>query len=52
MIRVCKCKHSFQDKEYGRQQRVHNPVRGGGWRCTVCGDEKDVSKRSFTKEKP
>ena len=41
MIRECKnCKpHKFQDKLYGKKQRVHNPTKEG-CRCTVCGDEK------------
>jgi hypothetical protein len=41
----CSCEHKYQDKEYGKPNRVHNwcknhPSKEGGWRCTVCGDEK------------
>lgn len=46
-ILPCTCKHEFQDKEYGIQQRVHNYAEkenngDGGWRCTVC---KNVKKK-------
>lgn len=44
MISLCKnCKpHPFQDKEYGKNMRVFNPMRKSnsraivGYRCTVC----------------
>ena len=42
----CKCQHEFQDKTYGKGQRLHNwaekafKTAGGGWRCTVCEDLK------------
>lgn len=43
-ILSCTCKNDFQDKEYGKGQRVHNPsVKDGkskGNRCTVCGNVK------------
>ena len=36
----CNCKHEFQEKEYGKNLRLHN-VSGDGKkneaRCTVCG---------------
>lgn len=40
-IKPCTCHHEWQDKTYGRGNRVHNRARGlfsgkGGWRCTVC----------------
>lgn len=35
----CTCKSPYQDKRYGRGQRVHNKKKDG-WRCTVCGNEK------------
>lgn len=37
-ILPCRCESPFQDAQYGRGQRVFNPRRGGGWRCTVCGE--------------
>ena len=48
-IRYCSCKHEYQDKIYGKGQRVHNygenkyKASGGGtsgWICTVCGTVK------------
>jgi hypothetical protein len=39
----CTCKHEYQDKRYGQQQRLHNAmVKEGFWRCTVCGAERQV----------
>jgi len=44
-ILPCGCKHDFQDDRYGKAQRVHNPYKAGigkvGYRCTVCGRQKD-----------
>lgn len=44
----CTCTSKFQDERYGKNVRVHNqarnhPTKQGGWRCTVCGREKDNS---------
>lgn len=45
-IILCICEHKFQDKKYGKQQRVHNMTKQSSpradqrWRCTVCGKEK------------
>lgn len=43
-ITSCDCKHEYQDKMYGRGQRVHNPCKRGtdsvDYRCTVCGKKK------------
>lgn len=39
-IAKCKgsnCKSEFQDKLYG-SKRVHNLMKNGSWRCTVCGE--------------
>ena len=41
MIKKCDCKHEFQDKEYGKGNRMHNPIiKKQGvpqqYRCTVC----------------
>jgi len=30
----------FQDKEYGKGNRLHNLMKDGGFRCTVCGSVK------------
>lgn len=43
----CKCKHSFQDKEFGEGIRAHNPLtkkptaQRPGMKCTVCGSIKE-----------
>jgi len=40
----CDCKHEFQDKRYGLQNRLHNEttkVNTPKWRCTVCTKERD-----------
>ena len=51
MIKTCTCEGHiangkmnkagaiFQDKRYGKFQRVHNKT-SSGHRCTICGDEK------------
>lgn len=43
-ILKCTCKHEYQDKVYGKQQRVHNAMKkesgGQHWRCTVCSKMK------------
>jgi len=40
-VRKCMCQHKFQDKKYGKNQRVHNKTMKG-YRCTSCGREKLV----------
>lgn len=42
MVMKCTCKHEYQDKKYGKGNRVHNNVNKGkaGAKCTVCGSEK------------
>ena len=37
-IAPCTCAHEFQDRTYGRGQRVHNRTVKG-YRCTVCRRE-------------
>lgn len=40
VILQCHCQHAYQDKVYGKQQRVHNPCGSknkGQFRCTACG---------------
>lgn len=39
-IRQCACKHKFQDRQYGKQMRVHNVSKDNALRCTVCGNRK------------
>ena len=41
-IMPCTCTHAGQDRLYGTGRRVHNNYikSDGGWRCTVCGNEK------------
>lgn len=43
MILKCDCKHAFQDRRYGKGNRVHNRCDGAGgkWRCTICTKQKD-----------
>ena len=41
-IKKCDCKHEYQDKRYGKNNRVHNelakkPNSTAEYRCTVCG---------------
>lgn len=41
------CKNEFQDKTYGKNNRLfnHAPSKGSKnkrYRCTVCGQEKEV----------
>jgi hypothetical protein len=38
-IKTCNCEHSFQDKVYGKQKRVHT-VGKSNITCTVCGKKK------------
>lgn len=39
-IKLCSCKHEFQDKQYGEKKRLHNPTGKGEYKCTVCGSVK------------
>ena len=36
-IAKCTCKHEYQDKQYGKDNRVFNPKLKNEMRCTVCG---------------
>ena len=39
----CNCRHKYQDREYGKDQRIHNrAVKKEQWRCTVCGTLRSV----------
>ncbi|MBK7380828.1 MAG: hypothetical protein IPJ03_17860 [Ignavibacteriales bacterium] len=45
-ILTCTCKHEFQDKQYGKQKRVHTyGVKNDVWRCTVCLNEKKAGAK-------
>lgn len=42
-IKPCNCKNEYQDETYGEGMRVHNSKGGrdgAGFRCTVCGSER------------
>lgn len=42
MIAPCTCAHEYQDKIYGKGNRVKNPTKTKPvtYRCTVCGQVK------------
>jgi len=46
MILKCNCKHEYQDKKYGKGERVHNECQStknkGLYRCTVCGNLRSI----------
>lgn len=51
MILKCDCLNDFQDDEYGKNMRLHNPCQKGA-RCTVClkevkadGEDKKAKKK-------
>lgn len=44
MILKCTCSHEFQDRTYGKGNRVHNEQKGASARCTVCGNSKGITK--------
>jgi len=38
VVKKCKCVSEYQDKKYGKENRVHNmTVKNTAARCTVCG---------------
>lgn len=39
-ILKCKCQHEFQDKIYGKGNRLCNPLEktSNSYRCTVCNN--------------
>jgi len=43
-ILKCTCKHDYQDRRYGAQNRLHNAISKTlgppAWRCTVCEKER------------
>ena len=40
IIKYCKCKSEFQDKQYGVGKRLHTSSKKHGDKCTVCGQRK------------
>ena len=37
-VKHCDCVSEFQDKEYGKKQRLHSVQKEGkAFKCTVCG---------------
>lgn len=52
MILPCTCKNEYQDKEYGKGNRVHNPCKKNtSARCTVCGKEQAIKKETVEVKK-
>jgi len=50
MLLACTCKHPYQDRKYGKGQRVHNVGKakvGSGRiaRCTACLRVKDLPSK-------
>ncbi len=43
-ILLCTCKHSYQDKRYGKARRVFNSSEKDNkvYYCTVCAKEKRI----------
>ncbi len=40
-VMKCTCAHEYQDKRFGKKQRLHNrKADNKGYRCTVCATEK------------
>jgi hypothetical protein len=39
-VLTCNCVHLYQDEKYGKNKRLHNETEKG-YRCTVCGNEKN-----------
>ena len=54
-IAQCKCVSEQQDKLYGKQMRVWNPIgknnQSDGFRCTVCGAETKSNTSTAPKKK-
>ena len=38
-VMECVCSHEWQDKRYGKSQRLMNPMKEGKYRCSVCHRE-------------
>lgn len=48
-VLFCGCKYPYQDRVYGKGNRVHNQgisktTSSDVWRCTVCGAVKNTDK--------
>jgi len=47
-IMKCRCEHAFQDKTYGKENRVHNIMQRDSkiqYRCTVCKDVREEGSK-------
>ena len=52
MIIRCDCQDEFQDKKYGKYNRVFNPVmKTGQYRCTICEKVKTDSGEKVDSKK-
>lgn len=40
-ILPCSCEHKAQDEMYGPRMRVHNRMKNGTYKCTVCQAKRD-----------
>ena len=40
IIKQCSCQNDFQDKRYGKGNRVMNETKDAKLRCTACGEKK------------
>ena len=52
IVKFCTCFSNYQDKKYGKGNRLHNLTRKEGARCTVCGNppsSADIKKKDFIK---
>ena len=42
-VRLCTCKHDFQDRQYGKSMRAHTVnIKNKKVTCTVCGNQKSL----------
>jgi len=52
MIVKCKCDNEYQDKAYGKKNRIHNATgKTLDVRCTVCGAINKLKEEVVKKEK-
>lgn len=56
MVKRCDCENEYQDKMYGKGNRIHNLTKVGAYRCSICtkvksgGSESSSSKSSGSKK--
>jgi len=51
MIYPCNCTHEYQDKKYGKGNRVFNETMSHNYRCSVCGNMRKEIKAPKKEEK-